>query len=319
MARRRIGIDLGGTKIEGAILDADCRVLHRIRLPTESAKGYEHILGRIGDLCAELRARAPEVEVVGIGTPGSVSRRDRTLKNSNTVCLNGRPLHEDLERRLGCRVILENDANCFALAEALAGAGRGARLVFGVILGTGVGGGIVWNGQLWRGPQHVAGEWGHHRIRATGPRCYCGGRGCVETFLSGPAVERRYRALTGKTLRMPEIAARARRGERPARTVISRFLDDFGRAMANVIDILDPEVIVLGGGLSNIDELYTAGKEAIARYVFNDELTTPVVRHRLGDSAGVIGAALLAGQAERASRHGRAETRATKSMNPGPG
>jgi fructokinase len=276
---RRIGIDLGGTKIEGVVLDADNRPLLRQRLATESAKGYDHILDRIAWIAAACRREAPDCATIGIGTPGAISSRDGTVKNSNTTCLNGRPLHEDLNERLGVAVVLENDANCFALAEAVAGAGRGAALVFGIILGTGVGGGIVYRGELWRGPQHLAGEWGHHAIDpdAAGPTCYCGQRGCVETLIAGPAVERDYERLTGTALATAEIVAAYRRG----------------RAVANLVDILDPAAIVLGGGLSNIDELYTLGREAVARYVFNDELRTPIRRNQLGDSAGVIGAALL--------------------------
>ncbi|TMB05008.1 MAG: ROK family protein, partial [Deltaproteobacteria bacterium] len=235
-------------------------------------------------------------DVVGIGTPGSLSARDGTLKNSNTTCLNGRPLHADLERRLGLRVLLENDANCFALAEARAGAGQGRAMVFGVILGTGVGGGIVHEGRIWVGPQHIAGEWGHHAIDPSGPACYCGQRGCVETMISGPALEVAYRAAGGSPATAAEVAARAAAGEPRATAVVDRYLDRFGRALANVINILDPDVVVLGGGVSRLDALYTQGREAVARYVFNDELRTPIVPNRLGDSAGVIGAALLAAQ-----------------------
>jgi fructokinase len=289
----RVGVDLGGTKIEGVVLDDDLQPVWRERVATESDRGYEHILARVEALVGEMRARAPGCRRIGIGTPGSVSRRDGLLKNSNTICLNGRPLLEDLTRRLGLEVVVENDANCFALAESQVGAGRGARLLFGVILGTGVGGGIVVDGRLWTGPQHLGGEWGHHRIDPGGPVCYCGRRGCVETFLSGPAVERRYREVSGVDLPLAEVVGRAREGEVAARAVIDRFLDDFGRALANVVNILDPEVIVLGGGVSNIDELYTDGRAAAALYVFNDEFTTPIRRNALGDSAGVIGAALL--------------------------
>ncbi|TMB09735.1 MAG: ROK family protein, partial [Deltaproteobacteria bacterium] len=219
--------------------------------------------------------------------------RDGTLKNSNTTCLNGRPVHADLERRLGLPVRLENDADCFALAEARDGAAVGRALVFGVILGTGVGGGLVIDGRVRAGPQHIAGEWGHHTIDPAGPECYCGQRGCVETLLSGPALEAAYRAAGGSTAPAAEIAARAAAGEATAAAVVQRYLDWFGRALANVIDILDPDVVVVGGGLSNLDVLYTQGRDAVARYVFNDELTTPIVANRLGDSAGVIGAALL--------------------------
>src|SRR5438445_10612782 len=182
-----IGIDLGGTKIEGVVLGEDLEPVERRRVPTDRERGYEHIVERIASLVHDLRVAAPACDLVGVGTPGSLSARDGTLKNSNTLCLNGRPLHADLERRLGCRVRLENDANCFALAEARAGAGQGRSMVFGVILGTGVGGGLVHDGRLWSGPQHIAGEWGHRAIDPAGPPCYCGQRGCVETPVSGAA------------------------------------------------------------------------------------------------------------------------------------
>jgi len=285
-----LGVDLGGTKIEGVALDDAGRPLHRLRLATEREHGYEHIVGRVVEVVAALRPHAPDARVVGIGTPGSLSARDGTLKNSNTTCLNGRPLREDLEARLGLPVRLENDANCFALAEARDGAGRGHEVVFGVILGTGIGGGIVIGGRVWAGPQHIAGEWGHHVIDPAGPACYCGQRGCVETMLSGPALEAAYRAETGVDVSAAELA---RRADAAATAVMDRWLDRFGRALANVIDILDPDVVVLGGGLSNLDLLYTRGRDAVARRVFNDELRTPIVKNQLGDSAGVLGAALL--------------------------
>lgn len=293
----RIGIDLGGTKIEGVVLDdADGRIVERRRVPTGAERGYEAIVDTVGGLCEALRAAVPGcAEAVGVGTPGAVSTRTGRMKNCNTTCLNGRDLPGDLARRLGTPVIVENDANCFALAEARAGAGRGARVVFGVILGTGVGGGLVLDGRLWSGPQHIAGEWGHHAIDPGGPACYCGRRGCVETFISGPAVERRYVTLGGAAARMDAIVDRARAGEAIARQVVDEFLDRFGRALANLITILDPDCVVLGGGVSKTDELYTAGRAAVARYVFNDELRTPIVRPQLGDSAGVIGAAWLTG------------------------
>ena len=241
----------------------------------------------------------PGCTAVGIGTPGATARRDGTLKNSNTTCLNGRPLHADLEARLGLRVRLENDANCFALAEALAGSGRGHDVVFGVILGTGVGGGIVLHGEVWAGPQHIAGEWGHHVIDPAGPACYCGQRGCVETFLSGPALEAAYRTATGGSpdARATEIAARAAAGDAVAGRVLDEYLEHFGRALANVVAILDPSIVVLGGGLSNLDVLYDRGRAAVLRSIFNDELATPIVKHTLGDSAGVVGAALLVADA----------------------
>jgi fructokinase len=272
-----IGIDLGGTKIEGVVLDREHREIARKRVPTGQERGYGHILTRIGALVAELRAHAPGCERIGIGTPGALTARG-TLKNSNTQCLNGKPLLADLEARLGLRIVMENDANCFALAEAIAGAGRGYELVFGVILGTGVGGGIVIRGAIWPGPQHIAGEWGHHSIDPAGPACYCGQRGCVETLISGPALERDYREATGNALDAAAIALRAEAGERAAASVLDTFLRHFGRALANLIAILDPSAVVLGGGLSNLDVLYTRGREEIARAIFNDELTTPILR-----------------------------------------
>jgi fructokinase len=289
----RLGIDLGGTKIEGVVLADDGTIVERRRVPTEREHGYEHIVARVAALVQELRPLVPGCRAIGIGTPGATSR-DGLLKNSNTTCLNGRPLQRDLEARIGLSIRMENDANCFALAEAIAGAGRGFELVFGVILGTGVGGGIVWRGALWSGPQHIAGEWGHHAIDPAGPPCYCGQRGCVETLLSGPALEAAYRDAGGAVpASASEVAQRADAGDAIAARVRDAWIDHFGRAVANLVTILDPSVVVLGGGLSNLDLLYGRGRDAVARRIFNDELTTPIVKHQLGDSAGVIGAALL--------------------------
>jgi fructokinase len=293
MSARSVGIDLGGTKIEGVVLAGD-EILARKRIATESEAGYEHVVARIAVLVGELRREAPDARVLGIGTPGSLSARDGLLKNSNTQCLNGRPLLRDLERATGLSVRMENDANCFALAEATAGAGRGHEVVFGVILGTGVGGGIVFGGRCWTGPQHIAGEWGHHSIDPAGPPCYCGQRGCVESLLAGPALERAFRATAGSPASAAEVAALAARGDAVACGVLAGYLAHFGRALANVIDILDPSIVVLGGGLSNLDVLYDRGREEVAARIFNDELRTPIVRNQLGDSAGVIGSALLA-------------------------
>jgi fructokinase len=284
------------------ILGEDHAIQRRVRVATERERGYEWIVARVGAVVTDLLADAPECDVVGVGTPGSVSRRTGTLKNSNTICLNGRPLVADLEAHLGMPVRLENDANCFALAEALLGAGRGHEVVFGVILGTGVGGGIVVGGRIWSGPQDIAGEWGHHVLDPAGPECYCGARGCVETLLSGPALEAAHVAAGGPPCEAAAVAVRAAAGDERAARVLERWLDRFGRGLANVVNILDPSVVVLGGGLSNIAALYGRGREAVASRVFNDELTTPIVQNTLGDSAGVIGAALLAAASGRARR-----------------
>jgi len=289
-----VGIDLGGTKIEGVVLDADLQPRLRTRVPTQRDKGYRHILERVRGLVTALRAEAPGVDYVGVGTPGSISLRDGRLKNANTTCMNGERVRDDLEQALGCAVRVENDADCFALAEARLGAARDGRVVFGVILGTGIGGGIVIDGELWRGHQRIAGEWGHTRIDPAGPACWCGQRGCVEALCAGPALERQYVAAGATACTAAEIGARAREGEPTARALLARWVDVLGGALANVVNVLDPDVVVLGGGLSNLECLYDpAGRDAVARRVFNDELRTPIVRNALGDSAGVVGAALL--------------------------
>jgi fructokinase len=274
------------------ILDADGRERFRERIATDASScgavldGVARVYARMLD---DARA-APHT--LGIGTPGAVSRRTGRLKNSNTVCLNGQPVPDLLRERLRRDFAIENDANCFALAEALCGAGRGRRVVFGVILGTGCGGGIVVDGRLLGGLQSIAGEWGHMSIDPRGPACYCGQRGCVETFISGSGIEARHAEATGDRLAASEIVARWRSGDRACAATMDGLFGHFGRALANLIDVLDPDVIVLGGGLSNVDELYTRGVEEVARRVFSDSLETPIVRNRLGDSAGVIGAAM---------------------------
>lgn len=290
----RLGLDLGGTKIEGIILEPDGREIFRHRIATEQEKGYDAILDRLRQayqtLVLEIRGRD---HTLGIGTPGAISHRTGLLKNSNTVCLNERLDVPALQALLGHDFVIENDANCFALAEAQLGAGRGKDLVFGVIMGTGCGGGLVINGQVRTGLQKIAGEWGHMVIDPAGPLCYCGQRGCVETFISGGGLEKRYAEEFGEPLKLPEIAAAARRGEENAKAFMQTFLTHYGRAMANLINILDPDIVVLGGGVSNLDKLYTQGYEEVRRQVFSDSLETPIVRHALGDSAGVIGAALI--------------------------
>jgi fructokinase len=290
----RIGIDLGGTKTEGIVIDTGGRILARERRPTPQQDGYDAVLANIRDIVVELERRGGGECHVGIGTPGAISTRTQTLKNSNTVCLNGRPLHTDLEQLLARPIRIANDANCFALSEALDGAAAGAAVVFGVILGTGVGGGVVVRGQVLEGVQHIAGEWGHNELERDGPGCYCGRRGCVETFLSGPGLARDYAAHGGDPTHDGQaIAARALAGDAIASAAVQRYLDRFGRALATVINILDPDVIVLGGGMSNLERLYTDGGNAVAHHVFNDELRTRIVRNLHGDSSGVRGAAQL--------------------------
>lgn len=305
----RLGVDLGGTKMEAVVLRIDgdsFEILSRLRRPTGRDLGYDHILDGLQALVCDTAKQAglATLPPIGIGMPGSISRRSGLIKNSNTTCLNGRPFRSDFIARLAHPARFANDANCFALAEARFGAGRGSRVVFGVILGTGVGGGLVFPGEhgasdAWDGPQGIAGEWGHVSIEpATGPSCYCGRRGCIETYLCGPAIEASYlasggaRREDGTSLHLPEIVAR-REVDPVAKQVLAMHCSFFGRAIATVINIVDPDVIVLGGGVSNLPWLYTEGVREAAKWVFSDELTTPIVRHQLGDSAGVIGAALL--------------------------
>jgi len=310
----RIGVDLGGTKTEAVVVDAsgaDPRVLARRRISTERERGYDHIVEATARLVVDVAREAglgdASLAPIGVGMPGSISTRSgqELVKNSNTTCLNGRPFRADLARALGGRAIaFANDANCFALAEATWGAARGARVAFGVILGTGVGGGVVIGGDFghelggrrpraWNGAQGIAGEWGHVVLDpVAGPPCYCGRRGCIETYLSGPSLERGYAERTGRTKRLHEIAAAADE-DADARELLQERIEIFGRALATVIDVLDPDVVVLGGGVSNLDILYRDGVAAVARWVFNDGLETKIVKHALGDSAGVLGAALL--------------------------
>jgi len=290
----RIGIDLGGTKIEGVILDDQSQPIIRERFPTEQEKGYDHILHQIKKVYDYLLKQIKQAShTVGMGTPGAFSQKTKFLKNSNTVCLNGRLTQQELEKKLGCRLRIENDANCFALAEALQGAGRGYHLVFGVIMGTGCGGGIVHEGKIITGLQHIAGEWGHMSINPQGPLCYCGQKGCVETYISGGGVEKQFAQAVGQKKDFNTILRLFRQGDPTAVNLLDSFFEYFGRALANVINVLDPDVIVLGGGLSHVDELYQRGIGSVKKFVFNDELKTPIIKNRLGDSAGVLGAALL--------------------------
>lgn len=292
------GIDLGGTKIEGVIMDSSHpgQALHRMRRETGAALGYDHILSQISGLLSDLEtasglSRPPKI---GIGTPGTLEPTTGTLKNSNTTCLNGRPVLKDLECILGCEIAMANDANCFALAEALIGAGAGAGVVFGVILGTGVGGGVVVNGRVLPGLHGIAGEWGHNPLQGESQPCYCGRSGCLEGVLAGPSLEKFYREQGGDAVRLPEIVHRAQAGEELAIQVMLRLREKFAEAISAVINILDPDAIVIGGGVGNIPLLYEEQtRAAVLRHVFNRDLHTRILSPILGDSAGVFGAALL--------------------------
>ncbi len=288
----RIGIDLGGTKTEGVVMDPRGAILAREQRATPRADGYRAVLQNIADIVAHLERAVGQDCHVGIGTPGAISSKTGRLKNSNTVCMNDQSVQQDLEALLQRTVRIENDANCFTVSEAADGAGRGHAVVFGVIMGTGVGGGIVAHGQLLGGAQHIAGEWGHNVLEVDGPPCYCGRRGCVETLLSGPGLSEDYRRHGGADLPAHEIVARAPR-EALAEATMQRFLARFGRALATVINILDPHAVVLGGGLSHIARLYDEGRAQVAQHVFNDELRTEIVPNRHGASSGVRGAAQL--------------------------
>ncbi|HXD79283.1 MAG TPA: ROK family protein [Puia sp.] len=299
------GIDLGGTKIEGAILPSlhEPRPIVRTRIDTEAAKGYDHLVGQLARLVAEMeRQSGLTPHAIGIGTPGILDPTLHTMKNCNTVVLNGRPLRDDLVARLGIRVELANDANCFALAETHWGVVNRevpvSRMVFGIIMGTGVGGGIVIDGRIWAGRHGIAGEWGHNFLDESGGPCYCGRSGCVETVISGPATERYYAGLTGQRLALREIVTRAAEGsDAAASATIDRLCHFFGKAVSVVTNLLDPDVIVVGGGVGNIDALYTSGLEQIGRSIFNNRVEVPLLKPLLGDSAGVFGAAALVADA----------------------
>lgn len=295
------GIDLGGTKIEGVVLDPDAghKILARQRVPTEQEHGYEHIQAQIAKLLDQLAIEVGHrPQAIGVGTPGTIDMASRSIKNSNTTCLNGQPIRDDLSARLGIPVRIANDANCFALAEARMGAAaqleQKAVVVLGLIIGTGVGGGIVVNDQVINGLQGIGGEWGHNFLDESGGMCFCGRVGCVERIISGPMLEKYYANLSGQKRKLPEIVERHEaRGDPHASQTVERLLQYFGKALAPVINILDPDVIVVGGGVGNVDLLYTSGRDEVAKYIMNDQLQTPILKPELGDSAGVLGAAWL--------------------------
>ena len=295
------GIDLGGTKIEGAVLDAKTfETKARLRIPTEQQHGYRHIIGQIKKMVGMLQDHTGQTAThLGIGTPGSTDPKTGLLKNSNTVCLNKQPLFDDINKALGIPVSMANDANCFALAETRMGVVPevcpDARLVFGVIMGTGVGGGLVIDSQVWNGKMGIGGEWGHTFLDESGGPCYCGDIGCTEQVISGPALERFYTGVSGNSLKLKEIVLRYRDKSDPhAIATIERLLHFFGRGLSNVINVLDPDVVILGGGVGNIAELYTLGVESLEKYIFNPRFETIIAKPKLGDSAGVFGAAFLA-------------------------
>jgi fructokinase len=295
----RIGIDVGGTKIEGILVDAAGHEHGRMRVPTPKGD-YQGTVAAVVSLVRELDHRAGCRPTIGIGLPGTVSRSSGLIKNANSTWLNGRPLDRDLARAIGRPLRLANDANCFAISEAIDGAGAGAGVVFGVILGTGVGGGIVVGGQVLSGTNGIAGEWGHNPLpwaqgddERPGPSCYCGRQGCIETFLSGPGFAARYAETAGLALEPEAIATLAEAGEPHAVAALDRYADRLSRALAHVINILDPDVIVLGGGLSKIAALYRTVPARWGRWVFSDTVETRLIPNRHGDSGGVRGAAWL--------------------------
>ena len=296
MNGQRTGIDLGGTKIEGIVIADDGTVLARERIPTPR-DDYDAIIDAIATLLRRIAAHLPPDAPVGIGTPGSTSLATGKLRNSNSTCLNGRCLGEDLEHRLGRPVRLANDADCFTLSEATDGAAAGADSVFGVILGTGVGGGICVKGQILQGVNGIAGEWGHNRLaRVTSgePRaCFCGRNNCIETWLSGPGLSLTCLAATGRNLSAGAIAEAAIGGDPVATRLLEDYCDLLALALATVINVVDPQVIVLGGGLSNIRLIYERVPALLGRYVFSDQVTTRLIPALHGDSSGVRGAAWL--------------------------
>lgn len=293
-----IGVDLGGTKIEAIALDFSGDVLARRRVATP-AHDYEEIVRAVAALVRDIELETDRRGTVGVGAPGSISTHTGLVKGSNTQVVNGRPLDVDLSKALGRPVRVENDANCFALSEAVDGAGQGARVVFGVILGTGVGGGLVVDGRLVTGRNRIGGEWGHTPLpwmtpdEFPGARCFCGHDGCIETFLSGPGLSRDYARRSSASVDGEEIVRRAEGGERAALDALEAYQDRLARALAMVIDILDPDAVVLGGGVSNISRLYPGLRERVARHAFTDALDTNILRNVHGDSGGVRGAAWL--------------------------
>ena len=293
----RIGIDLGGSKIEGIILDEAGAELDRKRMATPV--GYEAIIHSLIDLVDALKKTAGQEVTIGIGIPGAISPATGLIKNANTTCLIGKPFGQDLCAALGQNIRMANDANCFTKSEAIDGAGKGARVVFGVIMGTGCGGGLVIDGKVITGPHAIAGEWGHNPLpwakenERPGPDCYCGKQGCLETWISGPGLAADHYKRTAEHLTALDLVAEAAAGGAAAQESLNLFFDRLSRGLSTVINVLDPDVIVLGGGLSNIDAIYQEMPKRLGQYVFSDEVSTPIVKNVHGDSSGVRGAAWL--------------------------
>jgi fructokinase len=292
----RIGIDIGGTKTEVVLLDPEGRPRLRERVPTprRHTREYEAILENTVRMAEHaLRQTARNEGTIGICIPGIIDAGTGCVINANITSLIDKSFQQDIARQLGRPVAMENDADCFTLAESLQGAGQGFAMVFGIILGTGVGGGLCFNGRLYRGRHGIAGEWGHMAMDPDGQPCFCGNRGCVETLISGTGLSAAYQRAHGQTLTAEAIVAGAHDGQPDCRTIFQAFLDTFGRCVGGIISLLDPDAIVLGGGLSNIDDLYTEGADKARRYAFHPDPRTPILKNKLGDSAGVYGAAWI--------------------------
>jgi fructokinase len=295
----QIGIDLGGTKTETILFNPAGEELHRTRVPTprneNKAKNYHAILDTVHRLILDTANQIPSTGkyTVGIGIPGTINRDTHLVQNANTTSLRGRPFKSDLEKCLNGKISMENDANCFTLAESVAGAAKGYGIVLGIIMGTGCGGGICIQGNIHTGSQNIAGEIGHFSMNPKGPRCWCGNRGCIETKLSGTGVENAFYEKFNTRRKMTDIVQGYRSNDSRCVKVFLQFLEDFGRCIGGLISILDPDAIVLGGGLSNIDELYSQGVEKVRHYAFHEHIQTPILKNSFGDSAGVYGAAWI--------------------------
>lgn len=293
----KVGMDLGGTKMETIVLDPANKELYRYREPTPGLKEteYEHFMKAVHRLLLDSFSQVPDGEhyTVGIGFPGSIVPANQKVIKSSITCLKGKSFKRDIEALLDRPVAMDNDANCFALAESLEGAAANYRFVFGVILGTGCGGGVCIDGKIHNGRNGVAGEWGHFVVDPDGLECFCGNRGCLETKIAGSGLKKTFFHRYGEHLTPEQILEGRFQGDPRCEDLFEQFLDDFGRSIGGLISMIDPDVIVLGGGLSNMDELYSTGVERVRKYAFRNAFDTPILKNKLGDSAGVLGAAWL--------------------------